>query len=91
MKIHSRRTPKFLPTLFVELAFASWETIFRRSWMIARGDCSSAEYQRMVMEKIAAARKSGRALVKGADPAIVLTPWHSSATKNARRLRGRRS
>ena len=33
-----------MSAMMTELAFASWETIARRSLMIARGKCSPAEY-----------------------------------------------
>jgi hypothetical protein len=38
----------------VQLTAASWETIFHRTAMMAQGTCSAAEYQRMVLEKLAA-------------------------------------
>ena len=40
-----------LPVMMAELTFASWETIARRTWMMAQGTCSPAEYRRMVHEK----------------------------------------
>jgi len=78
-----------LPLLLGELTLASWETIFRRSLMMAQGTCSWSEYWRMVDEKMHAAHQSGRALARhgSADPAKLLSPWHRRATANARRLR----
>jgi hypothetical protein len=81
-----------LPLLLAELAFASWETMLRRSAMIAAGTCSAAEYQRMVLEKAEAARRSALAMMapggsRGLEAA--LAPWHRRARANARRLRRR--
>jgi hypothetical protein len=44
--------------MMADLAMASWETIARRTEMIARGACTPAEYQRMITEKAAALRQS---------------------------------
>jgi hypothetical protein len=73
-----------------ELALASWETIARRSLMMARGTCSPAEYSRMLREKISAAARSTSTLVRAKKiprVATLLAPWHLRATANARRLR----
>jgi hypothetical protein len=77
-------------TVFADLALASWETIARRSAMIAAGTCSPAEYARMVGEKIAAAQQSGLALLFGRSPSAVVAPWRRKARANAQRLRGKR-
>lgn len=86
-----RRRKKPLPFLMAELAFASWETIARRSAMIATGTCSQREYRRMAEEKLRAARQSGASLASGATGTALLSrmlgPWHAGATRNARRLR----
>jgi len=69
---------------------SSWETVARRTWMMAMGSCSSAEYRRMVNEKTLAAYRSGLALANnGSYGTIVaaLAPWHRRARANARRLR----
>lgn len=80
-----------LPLLVMELSLASWETMARRAQLIASGACTAAEYQRMVLEKLAAGQASNAALSRGgADLAALLTPWHSRATANALRLRKRR-
>jgi hypothetical protein len=73
--------------MMAELAMASWETIARRSAMIARGTCTPAEYQRMVMEKAAALQQSAIAAMTGRGKKASLDPWHKRATANARRLR----
>lgn len=79
-----------LPVMLTELALASWETIARRSLMIAEGRCSPAEWQRMVMEKARAAEQS---LVAFAAPlseetlTAAVAPWHRGAVANAKRLR----
>jgi hypothetical protein len=69
------------------LTAASWETIFHRSAMIAKGTCSAAEYQRMVMEKAAAAQRSMMALMAGKTASAVVAPYLSRARANAKRLR----
>jgi hypothetical protein len=73
--------------MMAELALASWETIARRTAMIARGACTPAEYQRMVMEKAAALQQSALAVMTGRGKKAALRPWHRRATANARRLR----
>jgi hypothetical protein len=88
-----KRRSATLPFMMNRLALASWETILRRSVMMARGTCSAAEYRRMVSEKATAAQLSALALMTGkgrgkkAAAKAVLTPWHSRATANAKRLR----
>ncbi len=82
----ARRMPA-LPWMMAELAMASWETIARRTTMIALGACSPAEYQRMVIEKAAALQQSAIAVMTGGGKKAALRPWHSRATANARRLR----
>jgi len=78
--------------MFAELAFASWETIARRTLMMAQGTCSPAEYARMVLEKAAAAQRSALALSRPRtrrNPRSIIGPWHRSAAANAKRLRKR--
>ena len=91
MKSGSSRRPTVLPLLIAELALFSCETIALRSWLMARGMCSIAEYQRMALEKLAAAHLSSAALLqrpkRGLDAALM--PWHRRARANARRLRKR--
>ena len=75
-----------------ELMWSSWETIARRTWLIAQGRCSPAEYGRMVGEKAQAAYLSGVALASRrgkAAAAAAIAPWHRRATANAKRLRKR--
>jgi hypothetical protein len=76
-----------LPVMMSQLALSSWETIFRRSLMMAQGTCSPAEYQRMVMEKSAALQASTLALMTGRGNAAVLAPYLVRSKANARRLR----
>jgi hypothetical protein len=86
MPRHSRRPA--LPVLFARLAAVSAETIWRRTLLMARGQCSPAEYRRMVEEKQAAARLTAAALMHGqTDAAKLLLPWHKRAAANAKRLR----
>jgi hypothetical protein len=83
-----RSSPPLLPFMVAELALASWETVFRRSMMIAQGSCSVTEYQRMILEKTRAAHLSVRALAnESGDMTAALAPWHSRAVANAKRLR----
>jgi hypothetical protein len=91
MTTRRRRRRAALPVLALELTFASWETIARRSLLAAQGQCSDAEYRRMVHEKAeAAAESSLRLLTNGGRlDAGVLAPWHRRATANAKRLRRR--
>lgn len=84
------RGPRFLPLMMLELSLASWETIARRSAMMARGTCSAAEYGRMVREKMAAASHSAALISRpGKAPSVsaLLSPWHAKARANAKRLR----
>jgi len=87
MKRLAFRHSRPLPAMMAELAMASWETIARRTAMIARGTLSPAEYQRMVIEKAAALQQSALAVMTGRGKKAALAPWHKRATANARRLR----
>ncbi len=82
-----KNTLKPLPMMLAELSLASWETIWRRTSLMAQGACSAAEYQRMMAEKIRAAQISTLAMMTGAGHDAVLRPWHRRATANAQRLR----
>jgi hypothetical protein len=85
-----KRASASLPLIMMELAFASWETIGRRTLMMARGTCSVAEYSRMMREKLAASEQSSAVLFRSGpapDWAALMAPWHRRATSNARRLR----
>lgn len=76
-----------LSLTMARLTAASWETILRRSLLMARGACSAAEYQRMVAEKVAATQAAARALMRGRGSAAMLAPFTSRARSNAKRLR----
>jgi len=70
---------------------SSWETIGRRSWMIATGTLSAAERRRMVSEKVGAALRSASAVMTGRHSwSAILGPWQQRASANAKRLRKRR-
>ena len=73
--------------MMTEMMFSSFETIARRSWMLAQGKCSPTECARMVLEKQQALSLSGFALLSGASAASILAPFHRGATANAKRLR----
>jgi hypothetical protein len=87
MKKQTPTGPFSFPVMMAELMFSSWETIAWRTLMIAQGNCSPAEYQRMVTEKMEAVQSSSLALSSQGDMVAALRPWHRSATANARRLR----
>ena len=83
-------SPLTLPLMLGEMMFASLDTIARRTWMMAQGRCSAAEYRRMVVEKAEAAQASAAALARPPSKRqaeAVLTPWHRRVTANAKRLR----
>jgi hypothetical protein len=73
--------------MMTQLTLSSWETIYRRSLMMAQGTCSAAEYQRMVMEKAAAMQASTVALMTGRGKAAALSPYLVRSRANAKRLR----
>lgn len=75
--------------MMTRLALASWETIMRRTIMMAQGTCSPAEYHRMTAEKVAATRQSLAALAKGRGHAASLAPFVNRTRANAKRLRRR--
>jgi len=87
MRKRRQSSPFALPMMMARLAAASWETIFRRSMMMAQGTCSPAEYRRMAAEKLAAMQLSTTALMSGRDETAVLAPFVSRARANAKRLR----
>jgi hypothetical protein len=90
MKARKLRKSLRLPLMMADLMLASWETMARRALLMAQNKCPSAEYQRMVREKAAAAAASGLRLVSSGgrvSMAAVLVPWHSRAIANAKRLK----
>jgi hypothetical protein len=90
MKAYKRRKAKSLPLMMTDLALASWETITRRTLLMAQNKCSQAEYRRMVREKAEAAVTSGLRLISSGGRVSIsslLAPWHGRATANAKRLR----
>ncbi len=87
MRKHPTNPFAFPMTMLAELTMASWETIFRRSMMMAQGTCSPAEYQRMTSEKLAAMQQSMLALATGRGQGAVLAPFVTRTRANARRLR----
>jgi hypothetical protein len=80
-------SPFALPMLMTELAAASWETVWHRTALMMTGECTAAEYQRMVTEKMSAMHLASAAMIRGGDATEVLRPFHKRATANARRLR----
>ena len=82
-----KRGSQSLPAMMTQLTLSSWETIYRRSLMMAQGTCSAAECQRMVMEKAAAMQASTLALMTGRGHAAAVAPYLVRSSANARRLR----
>jgi len=84
----SQQSAFALPMMMMaRLTMASWETIIRRSLMMAQGTCSPAEYQRMTAEKVAAMQDSMLALARGRSHAAILAPFVSRTRANVKRLR----
>jgi len=73
--------------MMARLTVASWETILRRTVMMAQGACTAAEYRRMAAEKAEAVHISTASLMRGRGPASALAPFVNRARANARRLR----
>ena len=90
MRKSVRRRKRALPLMIAEMMLASWETIARRTLLIARNTCTSSEYRRMVIEKVAALQRSTLAVMSGRGARAALAPWHLRATANAKRLRTKR-
>ncbi len=83
----SKRISRNFPAMMTQLTLSSWETIYHRSLMMAQGTLSAAEYQRMFVEKAAAAQASTLALMSGQGHAAVVAPYLVRSRANARRLR----
>lgn len=90
MKRLTRRRRQPLAAIMSELTIAAWETIAHRAFMMAHSACTRTEYQRMIMEKLAASQQSALGLMSGRGTRAALAPWHKRATANAKRLRRRR-
>ena len=73
--------------MWTELALASWETVWHRAALMATGECTQAEYQRMLGEKMNAVQQAGAAFMAGKAAEDVLRPFHGRARANAKRLR----
>ncbi|WP_366553270.1 hypothetical protein [Aquibaculum sediminis] len=77
-----------LPFLWSALFSASLETVARRSLLLATGNFTLGEYQRMMCEKATALQGTAVAAVSPAPtPEALLAPWHRIAKANAKRLR----
>jgi hypothetical protein len=87
LRMMTKRSRRNLGSMMTQLTLSSWETIYRRSLMMAQGTCSAAEYQRMVMEKAAAMQQSTMALMMGRGHEAVVAPYLVRSRANARRLR----
>jgi hypothetical protein len=87
MKRQTRKVAAPLPLLLAELTVFSWETMARRAAMMVQGTCSTAEYQRMLFEKMRAAQLSAAAVALDRGLLATLQPWHQATRANALRLR----
>ncbi len=87
MRKYPRDPLAAVPVMMTRLALSSWETIWRRSLMMANGTCTLAEYQRMSAEKIEAVQLSMLAFTRGGSPVAMLAPFASRTRANAKRLR----
>ena len=84
----ARRNSPAGPLMLAHIFLASSETIAHRWWMMATGNCSPAEYQRMVLEKLKASQQMGAAALSS-NPSLakLFAPWYRATRRNARRLR----
>ena len=76
--------------MMTDLMLSSWETIARRSMLIAQNQCSPLEYHRMLTEKAQAAMETGAQLIfaGGASPITsLISPWLKRSKANSKRLR----
>ena len=91
MASRQRRKKVSIPAMMTGLMLASWETVLRRTLLMAQNKCSAAEYRRMVREKAEAAAISGLTLASGGGASVkaLLAPWYTRAKANARRLRSK--
>lgn len=80
-------SPLSMAITMASLTATSWETILRRTLLMAKGACSATEYRRMTAEKVAAMQMSMGALMKGKGHAAMLGPFVSRTRANAKRLR----
>jgi len=84
----ARRKAPAGPFMLAQIFLASSETIAHRWWMMATGNCSPAEYQRMVLEKLKASQQMSAAALSGdTSLAKLFAPWYRATRRNARRLR----
>jgi len=83
------RTSSNAPWLLAELGAASAETIARRMTLMGTGQCTHAEYRKMVTEKVAATQSAWLELAFSPWTmwTSMLAPYHRAARNNARRLR----
>ncbi len=83
------RSSSNAPWLLAELGAASAETIAHRVMLMGTGQCTHAEYRKMVTEKVAATQTAW--LEMAFSPwtmwTSMLIPYHRAARSNARRLR----
>jgi hypothetical protein len=79
--------------MMTELMWSSWETIARRTLLMAQNRCSPFEYQRMISEKTHAAMETGLKMLSsnGSAPmSALIAPWLKRTKANSRRLRRRK-
>jgi len=76
-----------LPMMLAQLTLTSWETIVRRSLIMAQGTCPPDEFARMTSEKVAAVQTSMAAVARGGGHAEALAPFLTKTRANVQRLR----
>ena len=76
--------------MMTDLMLTSWETIARRSLLMAQNRCSPLEYHLMLFEKAQAAMETGyKFLSANGQPPLtsLIAPWLKRTKANSRRLR----
>ena len=76
--------------MMTDLMVSSWETIARRTLLMAQNRCSPVEFQRMMLEKTQAAMETSWRLISSnghAPMASLIAPWLKRTKANSKRLR----
>ncbi len=90
-RMRRSRSNASAPQILAELGMASAETIARRMMLMGSGQCSHAEYRKMVDEKVQATQIAWLEMAFSPWTAwtSMLMPYHRAARRNARRLRSK--
>jgi hypothetical protein len=79
--------------MMTDLMLSSWETIARRTLLMAQNRCSPLEYNLMIFEKAEAAMETSLKLISAnghAPMASLIAPWLKRTKANSKRLRKRK-